>query len=102
MIFQKLEIISASNCCQILLTDGWKRFDVTMVSDVPTSPDAIDKTVSLRLVVRKYPQGGGQEALGLQHHMCLNARNTGLQQRCRPECASAQSDQHLGYYLSEK
>ena len=43
---------------------------------------------------------------GLQHFMGLNARNPGFvayeQQRCRPACASTQSDQRLCYSLSEK
>ena len=43
---------------------------------------------------------------GLQHHMGLNMRNRDFvaceQQRRRPACASAQTDQPLCYSLSEK
>ena len=43
---------------------------------------------------------------GLQDHMGLDVRNPDFaaceQQRCRPACASAQSDQHLYYSLFEK
>ena len=42
---------------------------------------------------------------GLQHHMGLNARNPDFvayeQQRRRPACMGAQSDQRLYYSLSE-
>ena len=43
---------------------------------------------------------------GLQHLMGLDVRKPGSvaceQQRCRPACAFAQSDQRLCYSLSEK
>ena len=60
-------------------------------------------------VVTIIPQARSQAKArkhGFQHHMGLDARNpvfcVSEQQRRRPACTSAQSDQHFCYSLSEK
>ena len=68
----------------------------------------LDTTITMLGMVTIIPHAGSQAEArkpGLQHYMSLDVRNPAFfireQQRRRPDCASAHSDQNLCYSLSQ-